>query len=162
MRLCIENRYSCLAFFVSLLILCSGLLAGGQVRTILAPEARGEFLSAELRLAHGTPEERTEQALTEVANALFEVEADYQRDTGSEEKLVEHIAAYGFEQVNGRISVELTGRTGATSPPGGRTALAPKVGTIHGAEVLAISGDDEGEAGGPPSPSTSCTTISTP
>ena len=150
MRLCIENRYSCLAFFVSLLILCSGLLAGGQVRTILAPEARGEFLKAELRLAHGTPEERTEQALTEVANALFEVEADYQRDTGSEEKLVEHIAAYGFEQVNGRISVELTkeDRRNITTREV-EQRWRQKVGTIHGAEVLAISGDDEGEGWGP-------------
>ena len=45
MQRCTANRYVTLAFFVSLLILCGGLLAGGQVRTILAPEARGELWS---------------------------------------------------------------------------------------------------------------------
>ncbi|MCP5131711.1 MAG: efflux RND transporter permease subunit [Pseudomonadales bacterium] len=145
MQRCVENRYVTLAFFISLLILCGGLLAGGQVRTVLAPEARGEFLKAELRLAHGSPEERTRQAISSVANALMEIDEEYQRETGGEEKLVAHIAAYGFEQINGRISVELTKedqRSLTTREVEQR--WRDRVGTIHGAEVLAISGDDEG------------------
>ena len=145
MQRCVENRYVTLAFFISLLILCGGLLAGGQVRTVLAPEARGEFLKAELRLAHGSPEERTRQAISSVANSLMEIDEEYQRETGGEEKLVAHIAAYGFEQINGRISVELTKedqRSLTTREVEQR--WRDRVGTIHGAEVLAISGDDEG------------------
>ncbi len=145
MRLCVANRYTCLGFFLSLLILCGGLLAGGQVRTILAPEVRGEFLKAELRLAHGTPEERTQQAVREVVAALLEVEADYQRETGKDEKLLAHIAAYGYEQINGRVSVELTKEDQRQlSTLEVEQRWRDKVGTIHGAEVLAISGDDEG------------------
>lgn len=145
MQRCIANRYATLAFFLSLLILCGGLLAGGQVRTILAPEARGEFLKAELRLAHGTPEERTQLAITEIVTALHKVEADYQRETGSDERLLEYIAAYGFDQINGLVSVELT-----KDDQRGISTLEveqrwrEQVGSIHGAEVLAISGDDEG------------------
>ena len=145
MQRCIANRYTTLAFFLSLLILCGGLLAGGQVRTILAPEARGEFLKAELRLAHGTPEERTQLAITEIVTALHKVEADYQRETGSDERLLEYIAAYGFDQINGLVSVELT-----KDDQRGISTLEveqrwrEQVGSIHGAEVLAISGDDEG------------------
>lgn len=145
MQRCTANRYATLAFFLSLLILCGGLLAGGQVRTILAPEARGEFLKAELRLAHGTPEERTQQAITEIVQALYQTEADYQRETGSDEKLLEYIAAYGFDQINGLVSVELTKddqRNISTLEVEQR--WREHVGTIHGAEVLAISGDDEG------------------
>ncbi len=145
MQRCTANRYATLAFFLSLLILCGGLLAGGQVRTILAPEARGEFLKAELRLAHGTPEERTQLAISEIVAALHQVEADYQRETGSSEKLLEYIAAYGFDQINGLVSVELTKddqRSISTLEVEQR--WREQVGTIHGAEVLAISGDDEG------------------
>jgi len=145
MQRCAANRYATLAFFVSLLILCGGLLAGGQVRTILAPEARGEFLKAELRLAHGTPEERTQQAITEIVTALHQVEADYQRETGSEEKLLAYIGAYGFDQINGLVSVELTkDEQRSISTLEVEQRWREQVGTIHGAEVLAISGDDEG------------------
>jgi multidrug efflux pump subunit AcrB len=145
MQHCVANRYATLAFFVSLLILCGGLLAGGQVRTILAPEARGEFLKAELRLAHGTPEERTQQAITEIVTALHQVEADYQLETGSEEKLLSYVAAYGFDQINGLVSVELTkDEQRSISTLEVEQRWRQQVGTIHGAEVLAISGDDEG------------------
>jgi multidrug efflux pump subunit AcrB len=145
MQRCTANRYVTLAFFVSLLILCGGLLAGGQVRTILAPEARGEFLKAELRLAHGTPEERTQQAITEIVSALHEVEANYQRQTGSEEKILAYVAAYGFDQINGLVSVELTkDEQRSISTLEVEQRWRQQVGTIHGAEVLAISGDDEG------------------
>jgi multidrug efflux pump subunit AcrB len=145
MQRCTANRYATLAFFLSLLILCGGLLAGGQVRTILAPEARGEFLKAELRLAHGTPEERTQQAITEIVTALHEVEADYQRETGRQERLLAYVAAYGFDQINGLVSVELTkDEQRSISTLEVEQRWREQVGTIHGAEVLAISGDDEG------------------
>jgi multidrug efflux pump subunit AcrB len=148
MQRCASNRYATLAFFIALLILCCGLLAGGQVRTILAPEARGEFLKAELRLAHGTPEERTEQAVREVVAALQEVEARYQRESGSDEKLLAYVAAYGFEQINGHISVELTKEDQRNlSTREVEQRWRDQVGSIHGAEVLAISGDDEGNWG---------------
>ena len=148
MQYCASKRYATLAFFVSLLILCAGLLAGGQVRTILSPEARSEFIKAELRLAHGTPEERTEQAIREIAAAIIQVETDYQRETGTDEKLLAHIAAYGFEQVNGRVSVELTKEDQRSiSTREVEQRWRKQVGTIHGAEVLAINGDDEGGFG---------------
>ncbi len=145
MQRCVANRYVTLAFFCSLLILCGGLLAGEQVRTVLAPEARGEFLAAELRLAHGTPEERTQQAVRDVVNALMEIDEEYQRESGGKEKLLAHVAAYGFDQINGRISVELTKEDQRSiSTLEVEQRWRDRVGTIHGAEVLAIKGDDEG------------------
>ncbi len=148
MQRCVANRYITLGLFLALMILCGGLLAGGQVRTILSPEARSEFLKAELRLAHGTPEERTQQAIGEMIAALQQVEAEYEKETQGSEKLVAHVAAYGYDQINGRISVELTKddqRSISTREVEQR--WRERVGTIHGAEVLAISGDDEGGFG---------------
>ncbi|MDH5172540.1 MAG: efflux RND transporter permease subunit, partial [Gammaproteobacteria bacterium] len=144
MRRCVANRYVTLAFFLSLLILSGGLLAGGVVRVVLSHDTPSEFLKAELRLANGTPEERTLEVITELAAALQRVEEQYQRETGSDERLLAHIAAYGFGRINGRVFVELTKEDKRSlSTREIEKRWREQVGIIHGAEVLAISGEDE-------------------
>jgi multidrug efflux pump subunit AcrB len=143
MENCVANRYATLACFLSLLILSAGLLAGGVVRTVLSPDNRGEFIRAELRMARGTPEERTLQAINSMIAALHRVQEDYQQQHHSDEKLLDHVAAYGYERINGRIDVELS--------KGDRRGLSTReieerwrdnLGAIHGAEVLAITSSD--------------------
>ena len=143
MQRCIQWRYATLAFFLSLLILAVGLLSGGVVRTIIAPEVPGEFLVAELRMSDGTPESRTLKVIEEVAGALDQVDAEYQRKSPGDGGLVQHVYAYGFGRINGRIEVELTKED--------RRALSTReveqhwreaVGLVHGAEVLSISSAD--------------------
>jgi multidrug efflux pump subunit AcrB len=73
MERCIENRYTTLAFFLSLLILCGGLVAGGTVRTILSPDTPGEFLQAELGMSEGSPERRTREVLTQMAESFMKL-----------------------------------------------------------------------------------------
>ncbi|MEM1154082.1 MAG: efflux RND transporter permease subunit [Pseudomonadota bacterium] len=144
MRFCALNRYATLAFFLSLLILSGGLLAGGQVRTILAPEARGEFLRAEIRMSHGTPLERTKQALNQVMDAIYQVETDYQMQSGTDEELLAHVGAYASDQINGTIWIELTKEDQRSiSTVEVEQLWRDQVGTVHGAEVLAISIDDD-------------------
>ncbi len=144
MRRSVANRYLTLASFVALLILSGGLLAGGAVRVVLSHDTPSEFLRAELRLANGTPEERTLQVINELTAALQRVETQYQRETGSDEALLAHIAAYGFERINGRVVVELTREdTRNISTREIEKRWREEVGTIHGAEVLAITSEDE-------------------
>lgn len=144
MHRCVSNRYITLAFFLSLLILCGGLLAGGVVRVVLSHDPPSEFLKAELRLANGTPEERTLQVIKELTTALARVETQYQQETGSDERLLAYVSAYGFDRINGHVFVELTKEDKRSL-----TTLEiekrwrQQVGTVHGAEVLAISSDDE-------------------
>ncbi|NQX89429.1 MAG: efflux RND transporter permease subunit [Halioglobus sp.] len=149
MLLCVQNRYVTLAFFLSLLILSAGLLAGGAVRTVLAPDAPGEFLSVELRMSQGVPEERTQQVVAEIAKAFTTMEEKYRRESGTEERLLEHMATYAFNRINGRIDVELTRedqRSIATRQVEQR--WRDEVGQIHGAEVFAIT-SVEGPSFGP-------------
>lgn len=147
---CIRNRYMTLAVFVSLLILSSGLLAGGIVRTVLAPDTPGEFLSVELRMSQGIPEERTFAAITEVARAFGTMEAQYRQETGRQEKLLEHMAVYGFQRINGRIDVELTKEEQrSVSTREIQQRWLDTVGQIHGAEVFSIKSND-GPSFGPP------------
>lgn len=140
---CIRNRYMTIGVFVSALVLSVGLLAGGVIRIVLAPEIPGEFLSVELRMSQGVPEERTQEAVRQITSALREVEQEYQRESGTEDRLVSHMASYIFNRINGRIDVELTKedqRSLNTQQIQERWNAA--VGNLHGAEVFAISSVD--------------------
>lgn len=143
MEWCMHNRYVTLAFFVALLVLSVGLLAGGIVRTVLAPDIPGEFIRVELRMSQGTSEERTLQVINHVVDTLEAVERDYQRETGTGEKLLAHVAAYGFGRINGRVDVELTKEDQRNIPTTRiEQRLRERLGRVHGAEVLAISSSD--------------------
>lgn len=140
---CIKNRYITVGFFLSLLVLCSGLIAGGIVRTVLSPSIPGEFLSVELRMSQGVPEERTFEAINDVAKAFGEIEEQYQRDSGTDEKLLAHMAVYAFDRIHGRIDVELTKEEQRSiSTPEIEQRWRDAVGQIHGAEVFAITSAD--------------------
>jgi multidrug efflux pump subunit AcrB len=140
---CVANRYVTLGAFLSLLILCGGLVSGGIVRTVLSPDPAGEFLQMELGMAQGTPEERTLQALNTIAQALQDVEREYQQENRTEEKLIAHIGMYGFDRIRGRIDVELTKEQQRNiSAREIENRWREKVGRVHGADVFAISNTD--------------------
>jgi multidrug efflux pump subunit AcrB len=146
---CVKNRYTTLAFFLSLLVLSAGLLAGGAVRTVLSPDTPGEFLQVELRMSQGIPEERTLQAISEIEAAFHTMEEKYQRTSGTDERLLQHMATYGYNRINGRLDVELTKedeRSITTREVEQR--WREEVGRIHGAEVFAIT-SAEGPSFGP-------------
>ena len=145
---CVENRYLTLAFFLSLLVLSTGLLAGGAVRTVLSPDTPGEFLQVELRMSPGIPEQRTLQAVAQIATAFKTMEEDYRLESGTDERLLNHMATYGFNRINGRIDVELTKedkRSITTRDIQERWRKA--VGRVHGAEVFAIKSADGPQMG---------------
>ena len=140
---CVENRYVTLAAFLSLLIMTSGLVAGGVVRTVLSPHTTGEFFSVELRMSQGAAEERTIEAVTHIIDSLHQVDADYRREYNTDSGLVGYVSAYGFDRINGRIDVELTKQdTRALSNDEVLSRWREKVGVIHGAEVLGYKSAD--------------------
>ncbi|MEZ5571942.1 MAG: efflux RND transporter permease subunit [Halioglobus sp.] len=145
---CVENRYLTLAFFLSLLVLTCGLLAGGAVRTVLSPDTPGEFLQVELRMSPGTPEERTLQAVAKIAADFKAMEAIYQRESGTDEPLLKHMATYGYDRINGRVDVELTKEDERSiSTRDIQERWRKQVGTVHGAEVFAIKSADGPQMG---------------
>ena len=140
---CVANRYITLGTFLSMLIVCGGLVSGGIVRTVLSPDPMGEFLQMELRMSPGTPEERTLQSINAIARALRDVEIEYQQNEATNEKLLAHVGIYGFDRINGRIDVELTKEQQRSI--GAREIekrWREKVGQVHGADVFSISNSD--------------------
>ncbi len=142
-RYCIANRYSTLAFFLSLLVLSGGLITGGVVRTVIAPDVPGEFIMVEVRMSPGTAEQRTLAAISGIVADLHEMEREYQQDNDTDEKIVAHTFAYGTSRISGGIQVELTKedkRKLTTRQIEKR--WREKVGAIHGVEVLSIESAD--------------------
>ncbi|MFU8762970.1 MAG: efflux RND transporter permease subunit [Haliea sp.] len=143
MQRCIQYRYVTLAGFVGLLILCSGLIAGGLVRTVIAPDVPGEFINVEVEMTDGTPEERTLETIAHIVAALDRVEADYRRESGRDERLVQHVFAYGSSRISGGVNLELSKedqRSVSTREIERRWRDA--VGRPHGVKILSISSAD--------------------
>ena len=142
-KLCIANRYVTLALFLSLLILAGGLLAGGVVRTVLAPDVPGEFIGVELNMSPGTAKHRTWEVLAKLAADLEEIEKEYQQEWGKEEKLIAHTFAYGIDRTSGGIQVELSKEDERhLSTREIENLWRERAGRIHGVEVLAIDSAD--------------------
>ncbi|HAN26808.1 MAG TPA: acriflavin resistance protein [Haliea salexigens] len=143
MQRCIRNRYVTLAAFMALLVLCSGLVAGGIVRTVIAPDVPGEFISVQLEMTEGTPEERTLATIEHIVAALDSVEAAHREATGGKEHLVNHVFAYGSGRTIGGVDIELTKedqRSISTREVERRWREA--VGALHGTKVLSITSAD--------------------
>ncbi|MEH6585601.1 MAG: efflux RND transporter permease subunit [Halioglobus sp.] len=140
---CVANRYVTLALFLSLLIMASGLLVGGVVRTVLSPHTPGEFFSVELRMNNGSPEERTVEAVTHIIESLDRVDQQYRRDNNTDQGLVSYVSAFGFDRINGRIDVELSKQdTRSMSNEDVLKHWRDEVGRIHGADVLGFKSAD--------------------
>ena len=142
-KYCIAHRYATLAFFLSLLLLSGGLLAGGVVRTVISPDIPGEFLHAELRMLPGTPEQRTFDVISDIVADLHEVERIYQQDQGTDEKIIAHTFAYGSSRISGDIFIELSKEDKRTiSTREIERQWRERVGEVHGVDVLSISSED--------------------
>ncbi len=143
MKYCIANRYATVAFFLSLLLLSAGLLAGGIVRTVISPDAPGEFLEVDVSMLPGTPEQRTREVISDIVQDLYEVERDYQQANDTDEKLIAHTFAFGKSRISGGMFVELTkDDTRSISTREIERRWREKVGEVHGVDVLAISSED--------------------
>ncbi len=140
MGLCIRWRYFTLAAFLALLVASAGLLTGGVVRTVISPEIPGEYIEVDLRMAPGTSEARTLEALQQVADALGRVQQYHRQKFPGEPPMVSHIAMYGGQRTSGRLVVELSKEDQRSlSTRDIEQRWREEVGLLHGAEVFSIS-----------------------
>ncbi|MGJ8687208.1 MAG: efflux RND transporter permease subunit, partial [Spongiibacteraceae bacterium] len=145
----ISNRYVTGASFLAMLIITCGLVVGGIVRFVMIPQVPGDFIQANLEMYEGTSDAATRSAYRQMDQALQQVEADYEREQGSDDaKLISHAAAFGAEGRKVFFMIELTKNT-SRKIDGNEFShrWRDAIGDISGAKAMSISAaDDNGGA----------------
>lgn len=84
----IKFRYSVLAAFLGLLIICGSLMGGGFVRSVFFPDIPSDFIQVNVEMTESTSEETTQKTAQAIENALFKTNAQLAQTYG--EDVIKH------------------------------------------------------------------------
>ncbi|MDX2417661.1 MAG: efflux RND transporter permease subunit [Xanthomonadales bacterium] len=105
---CLKRRYLTLSVFISMLILSIGLLVGGVLRSVFFPDITADFLQVELLMNEGTPAARTHDALRQVQDGLWKLDAEVSKEQGVESgAVVSSVLSFARGEIRGQIITEL-------------------------------------------------------
>lgn len=78
----VEHRYSVLAAFLGLLMLCGSLVGGGFVRTVFFPDIPSDFIQVNIDMSEATAESTTKRTAQIVEDALFKTNEQLRQEYG--------------------------------------------------------------------------------
>ncbi|NOR19633.1 MAG: MMPL family transporter [Xanthomonadales bacterium] len=138
---CLQRRYLTLSVFISLLILSIGLLAGGVLRSVFFPDISADFVQVELKMNDGTPAARTIDAIRQIQDGLWQLDAEISAEHGLESGvLVSSASSFAQGDTDGLIITEMVKENPANiSAPDLLRRWREKVGEIPGTKQLAFS-----------------------
>ncbi len=147
-RIAVANRYTTVAFFVGLLILIVGFVAGGQVRVVFPPEMEAEAIVVELRMVDGTPRERTLEVMSQLAESLGQIDEDARAGSGDPQGLVRNLFAWGSGMTEGNMVAELVvSENRSTRTPDILQRWRESLADIPDADLLTFSADEGPDMG---------------
>jgi len=146
---CLQRRYLTLSVFISLLILTIGLLAGGVLRSVFFPDIAADFVQVDLLMNEGTPAARTHDAIRQLQDGLWELDAEISKEQGVESgALVSGVLSFALNDTSGQIITELVKEENAViAGPEVLRRWREHVGEVPGAKQLGFS-VAEGPGGG--------------
>jgi len=138
---CLHRRYLTLSIFVSVLILTIGLLAGGVLRSVFFPDIAADFVQVDLIMNEGTPAVRTHDAIRQLQDGLWELDAEISEEQGVESgALVSSALSFALGDMRGQIITELVKEEKAViSGPEVLRRWREHVGEIPGAKQVGFS-----------------------
>ncbi len=105
---CLNRRYLTLSVFISMLILSIGLLAGGILRSVFFPDITSDFLRVDILMNEGTPAARTHDAIRQVQDGLWKLDAEVSKEQGVESgAVVSGVLSFAQGEISGQIITEL-------------------------------------------------------
>ena len=75
-------RYIVLCIGISVLMVISGLVAGGVIKFIFFPQVDDDFIRAKVELPPGTPIKYTKMVSNQILDSWFDVAEEYRHETG--------------------------------------------------------------------------------
>jgi len=138
---CLQRRYLTLSVFISMLILTIGLLAGGILRSVFFPDIAADFVKVDLLMNEGTPATRTHDALRQLQDGLWKLDAEISKEQGVESgALVSSVLSFAQGDTRGQIITELVKEENAViAGPEVLRRWREIVGEIPGAKQLGFS-----------------------
>jgi len=101
----IRYRYSVLAAFFGLLIICGSLMGGGFVRWVFFPNIPSDFIQVNIEMTQSTSEETTKHTAQIIEDALFKTNAQLQQTYGDD--VIKHSFVTMESQTNVFLFAEL-------------------------------------------------------
>nr|MDJ0907207.1 efflux RND transporter permease subunit [Woeseiaceae bacterium] len=103
----LDNRGITVALFIGVLILTSGVMQSGLVRTVLIPEVPGDFIQMDLEMEAGTSPEVRDAAIDIVESAILDLNAEYIEANPDVEPLINHIVIFTAGDTGAQAFVEM-------------------------------------------------------
>jgi multidrug efflux pump subunit AcrB len=139
---CLKRRYLTLSVFISMLILSIGLLYGGILRQVFFPDIMADFLQVNLLMNEGTTSERTHDAIRQIQDGLWALDAEVSKEQGMDSgAVVSGVLSFAQGEIRGQIITELVKEDKAVLS--GTEVLRrwrEKVGELPGVKQLGYSG----------------------
>jgi multidrug efflux pump subunit AcrB len=146
----VDNRGMTLTIFVGILIVTSGIMSSGLVRTVLFPKVPGDFIRMELVMQSGSAPEARDAAMARLESAILSINTEYLAENPGEEEPVNHVGAFGRSDNTGIIFVEISRDENRKLQAKDITEMwRERVGEIAGVKDLTFS-DGDRFGGGPP------------
>ena len=151
LRGAIMHRWITIITFVGMAILTVGLVGGGFVRIVFAPEFEADYLSANVELREGAPDALIASIIRQMDSALREVNDEIVAEKNLDEPVVKNMYAW----INGGsvagFQVELAeGEERVISPKEIETRWRDRVGDIAGTQTMEFRSMNRMGGGGPP------------
>ena len=80
----IDYRYSLLASFIGLLLICGSLLTGGLVRSVFFPAIPSDFIQVDITMNESTAETTTQETAKIIEEALFQTNQELKQKFGQD------------------------------------------------------------------------------
>lgn len=136
LALAIKNRYTTLAFFVSMLIFAVGILFSPYIKTVMFPNLPSDFIRAQVELVDGAPSEHTVRIVKALTDGLYKVNQSMPEG----ERFLKHSMAI-TNGSNGMVMAEVSkGEDRSISPELIARRWRAEVGEIAGTKKLQIQG----------------------
>jgi len=146
----IENRGLTVTIFLSLMIVCIGLLYSSLVRVVLFPEVPSDFVRVQLEMETGTAPETRNDVLERIESAVRDMNREYVAENPDTLPMLRHVGAFTQGDTGGMIFVELP--QDENRPFNGddiSERWRERVGEIPGVKELTFT-DADHLGGGPP------------
>ncbi|MBY5992467.1 efflux RND transporter permease subunit [Ferrimonas balearica] len=105
LRWLMEWRYSVLASFIGMMVLCGGLIASGLVRTVSFPDIPSDFINVQLEMEQGVSEQQTLKVVQQMETALFATNDAIAAEEGKD--VVRHSFVWLGSRTNASMTIEL-------------------------------------------------------